>query len=267
MKLNPIIAVLGFLGGLGGALGAYFLSAFSASLATNASITLIASILGLIGIWLFNKDYKVAIAQYVIAAIGVLFGTSLFGVVGFIFYIIAAVVAYTEKDKSITTQTGNIEEHYFGNPQEIKQYPTKSSSNMALWVIPILTVVLIAFAGIAGQMFYNYDMHTKGEGITLTNLSSDIKTSYGITSGSIKGRFTSDNDISSVRIKAVFYDSSGAQIDEAYDSNILGNVNAGQSYELNIPYSSSSDSKPARAEIRISESFDDEILYAQNVTF
>ena len=94
MKINPIIAVLAFLFGLGGSLVAYSWSGLSADLATNGSITLVASILGLLGIYLFEKDYKIAMAHYIICGLGVLIGTSMMGIPGFIFYVIAAVVAY-----------------------------------------------------------------------------------------------------------------------------------------------------------------------------
>ena len=81
MKIHQIIAVLAMVFGLGGAFVAYSFSGLSAELITNGSISLVSSILGLLGIYLFEKDYKIAIVQYIICGIGVLVGTSLFGTV------------------------------------------------------------------------------------------------------------------------------------------------------------------------------------------
>ena len=155
MKFNPIFAILGFIFGVMGGFIAYFLSGFASELMTNSSIALISGILGLIGIWLFNKDYRVAIAQYIIAGIGVLIGVSLYGVVGCIFYVLAAVVALMEKDKIKPTisQTNNI--HYFGNKDNIPQVPVIKSDSR-LWIIPLVSFIVILLVGVGGNIKCSY---------------------------------------------------------------------------------------------------------------
>ena len=43
----------------------------------------VSSLLGLLGIYLFEKDYKIAIVQYIICGIGILVSTGLLGLLAF----------------------------------------------------------------------------------------------------------------------------------------------------------------------------------------
>lgn len=271
MKINPIIAVLAFLFGLGGSLVAYSWSGLSADLATNGSITLVASILGLLGIYLFEKDYKIAMAQYIICGIGVLIGTSLVGILGFVFYVIAAVVAYVEREKS-GSKTDNFDEvNFYGNETEIRQrypnFPTNNDKNKIYWIIPAIALILIILSGVIGDASYNNDLHEKANAIDISNISSDLKVSYGYYSGGVQGTLSSQKDIQNVQIKGVWYGEDGSQIDQTYDTNTFTDIKANQKYQLNIPYYKESNYKPVKVEIQIFENFGETPLFTKTVNF
>lgn len=270
MKINPIMAVLGFIFGLGGALVAYSFTGLSAELATNGSITLIASILGLIGIYLFEKDYKIAIAQYIICGLGVLIGTSLYGVLGCLFYIIAAIVAFVEKDKSGNKSSNSFDDiRFYGNENQIRQryniFSNSSSKNTMLWAIPAVSLIIIILVGVLGGLSYQNDMQNKANGIQINDISSDLKVSYGYYTGGIQGTLTTERDIESAQVKGVWYSADGSQIDQTYDSNILSDLKSNQKYQIDIPYYKESSYKPAKVEIEVYESFNDEPLYTKTV--
>lgn len=271
MKINPIMAVLALLFGIGGALSAYTLSGLSADLATNGSITLISSILGLLGIYLFEKDYKLAITQYVICGLGVLVGTSLVGLLGFIFYIIAAIMAYVEKDKSGNKAYTFDDIHFYGDENTIRQkypnFPTNKAKNTLLYAIPIITIILIILVGVLGDMSYQNDLQSKAEGIELTNVSSDLKFSYEYYTGGVQGTLTSANDINNVQIKGVWYSEDGSQLDQTYDTNIMTDMKAGQKYQINVPYYKPSSDVPAKVVIELYEDLGDEPIFTKTVNF
>lgn len=271
MKYNPILAILGFVFGLGGALIAYSMSGLSADLATNGSITLIASILGLIGIYLFEKDYKLAAAQYAICGLGVLIGTSLMGILGFLLYLIAAVMAYIEREKSGSKSAAFDEVYFYGNEKEIREkyvnFPTNSAKNMVLWAIPIVTVILIIMAGVLGDASYQNDLQNKADSIDITDVSSDLQVSYGYYTGGVQGTLISQRDIENVQVKGVWFAEDGSQLDQTYDSNIITDIKANQKYQLNIPYYKESSYKPVKVVIEVYENFDSTPLYQKTVNF
>lgn len=270
MKINPIIAALAFIFGLGGAFAAYSISGLSAELITNGSITLVASILGLLGIYLFEKDYKIAIIQYIVCGLGVLIGTSLFGVLGFAFYLIAAIVAYVEREKSGSKANGEFDELYFyGDSNEIKNrypnFPTNKAKNSLYYAIPVLTFIIIILVGVFGSLSYANDMQNKGQGIEITELSTDLKTSYGYYTGGIQATLTSKRDIENAQVKGVWYASDGTQIDQTYDTNMIGDIKADQKYKINIPYYKESNNRPAKVVIEVYESYGSSPIYNMTV--
>lgn len=271
MKINPIIAFLAFLFGLGGSLVAYSWSGLSADLATNGSITLVASILGLLGIYLFEKDYKIAMAHYIICGLGVLIGTSMLGIPGFIFYVIAAVVAYVEREKSGSKTDKFDEVNFYGNETEIRQrypnFPTNNDKNKIFWIIPAIALILIILSGVIGDASYNNDLHEKANAIDISNISSDLKVSYGYYSGGVQGTLSSQKDIQNVQIKGVWYGEDGSQIDQTYDTNTFTDIKANQKYQLNIPYYKESNYKPVKVEIQIFENFGETPLFTKTVNF
>ncbi len=272
MKYNPILAILALLFGIGGAIGAYGLSGISAELVTNGSITLVASLLGLIGVYLFEKDYKLAIIQYIICGLGVLIGTSLFGLLGCIFYIAAAIMAYVEKDKSGSKADNMFDDmHFFGDERQIRQkypnFPTNKAKTTIYYIIPIMTIILIILVGVLGDMSYQNDLQNKADSIQLTNVSSDLKVNYGYYSGGVQGTLSSERDIEHVQIKGVWYSADGSQLDQTYDSNIMTDMKAGQKYQLNIPYYKESTNVPAKVEIQVYDNIGGNPLFTKTVNF
>ena len=272
MKIHQIIAVLAMVFGLGGAFVAYSFSGLSAELITNGSISLVSSILGLLGIYLFEKDYKIAIVQYIICGIGVLVGTSLFGILGFIFYLMAAVIAYMERDKGGYISSNGLEDaHFFGEESEIRRrysnFPKNTNNSTVYWIIPTVSVIIIILVGVLGGLSYANDMQAKSDGIELTNLSSDIKVEYGYYTGGVQGILKSQRNLDNVQIKGLWYSESGAQIDETYDSSLISDIKANHEYNINIPYYKPSNDKPKHVEIQVYESFDDKPIYSKNITF
>ena len=104
MKTSSILGILGIVFGLLGGLAALFLSAFVPAVATNAGIAIMASLLGIIAIWLTEQDSKIAAVEYIIAGLGLLIGVSMFGVLGFILFIIAAILVFKDKKVAVPTK-------------------------------------------------------------------------------------------------------------------------------------------------------------------
>lgn len=272
MKINPIMAVLAAVFGIGGALYAYSFAGLSADLATNGSITLVSSILGLIGIYLFEKDYKFAIAQYTVAGLGILIGTSLVGILGFIFYIVAAILSYVEKDKSGKRSDNTFEDiRFYGNEKAIRQkypdFPTNKAKNTIYWAVPVITLILIILVGVIGDMSYQNDLQAKADSIELDNVTSDLKVSYGYYEGGVHGTLSSQKDITNAQIKGVWYKADGTQIDETYDTSLISEIKSGQKYQINIPYYRESSDVPGKVVIEVYENFDSTPLYNKTVNF
>lgn len=100
-NISLVLGVIGIIVGIIGAIGALMFSTFSAGLIINASIALVASLLGIVAIWLSNKDYKIAFAEYLIAASGLLIGIYLVGILGAVFFIMAAIFLFIDKRNSV----------------------------------------------------------------------------------------------------------------------------------------------------------------------
>ncbi len=99
MRSSNILGILGIVFGFLGGFLVLLFSTIATDMITNAMIAMFASILGILGIWLSNKESKIAAAQYLVAGIGVLIGISAFGILSFIFFIIAALLAFREDPK------------------------------------------------------------------------------------------------------------------------------------------------------------------------
>lgn len=100
MKLSNVLGILGIVFGFLGSFLVLLFSAIATEMITNAMVGMFASILGILGVWLMDKDNKIAAAQYLVAGIGVLVGIGGFGVLGFIFFIIAALLAFRDSPKT-----------------------------------------------------------------------------------------------------------------------------------------------------------------------
>ena len=101
MRSSSILGILGIVFGLLGAIFVLFFSALVASAGVNAVVGILASLLGIVAIWLSNKDSKIAAVQYIIVGFGVLIAIGFFGVLGFIFFIIAAILVFRDKKVAV----------------------------------------------------------------------------------------------------------------------------------------------------------------------
>ena len=156
------------------------------------------------------------------------------------------------------------------NKTQIKQrYPNfpRTSNNTIYWAVVIISAVLIILSGVIGDASYNNNLQEKANVIHITNVSSDLKVSYGTYTGGVQGTLTSEKDLESVQVKGVWFAADGTQITETYDSGILNDVKANQKYQLNIPYYEDSSKKPAKVEIRVSESFSSNPIFTQTINF
>ena len=271
MKINPIFAVIACIMGLVGVFVAYSSALFSNDLLIGASITVISVILGLTGIFLFEKDFKLAIVQYIICAFGALLGVGQYAIISFLLFIIAAVISFFEKRKSTNyTERRVLDAHFFGDESEIRErynnFPKNSTNSTIYWIIPIVTVILLLLAAVMGSLLTEDNMDDKMDSIEIDNLTCDIKKSYVNYTGGVHGLLSSQRDFSNVQIKGKWYSSNGTLIDETIDSNVT-NLASNHNYQINLPYNKPTTIKPAKAEIEVYEPGTNIILYSKNITF
>ncbi|WP_455644720.1 hypothetical protein [Methanosphaera sp.] len=258
MKVNYIFGVIGCVFAILGAIVAFFMAAFSSDLLTNGMMAMLAGLLGLLGIWLFDKDYRIAGVQYIVSGIGVLIGVSLFGILGLVFYLIAGLFAFMEKDKSAQTSTtsstidSNV--HYFGddsNTNNIPQQVTVKNNNTTLWIIPIITIVLVFVIGFAGTSSFDLASAQSGDAIEINNVSIQ---SEGYSMYTVSCDITPHKSFSYLSMKVIFYDSSNAVIG---DSSLVWNTNNPTQDQVikasGTALTNNANLHPARAEIYLFE--------------
>ena len=95
--ISLVFSVMGIVLGIISVLIALMFNFLSAELIINAGVALVASLIGVVAIWLSNKDYRVAFIEYLIAAMGLLVTFYLIGIIGAIFFIIAAILLLIDK--------------------------------------------------------------------------------------------------------------------------------------------------------------------------
>ncbi len=271
MKINPVLAFVACLFGLVGVFFTFSSSAFNTDLLIHSLITALSSILALAGIFLFDKDYKIAIVQYVICAIGSILGVGLYAIVTFLLLLIAAIVCFFEKKKSDNYIENNVlDAHFFGDESEIRErynnFPKNTTNSTVYWVIPVVTVIILLLVGVIGDLTYENDVESKLDAIEITNLSSDIKRNYTNYTGGVHGELSSQRDFQNIQVKGKWYSPNGTIIDETQDNNIT-NINKGQKYQINVPYNKPTTIKPKKVEIEVYEPKENMLLYTKNVTF
>ena len=271
MKINPILALIACILGFVGVFFAFSSSVFTSDLVIKSSITALAGILGLAGIFLFEKDYKLAIVQYVICAFGALLALLTYAVPVFVLFIIAAVVTFFEKEKSGNyTEKNVLDAHFFGDESEIRErynnFPKNTTNSTIYWIIPLISVILLLLVGVVGGLIYDNDMESKLDAIEITNLSSDIKKSYRNYTGGVHGEISSQRDFDNIQVKGKWYSANGTLIDENNDSNITS-IKQNQKIQFNLPYNKPATDKPAKIEMEVYEPNDNMVLYSKNVTF
>lgn len=271
MKFNPIIAFIACLFGLVGVYSTFSTSVFTPDLLSSTLVTILSVILALAGIFLFDKDYKIAIAQYVICAIGSLLGVGLYALITFILLLVAAIVCFFEKEKSENyTENNVLDAHFFGDESEIRErynnFPKNTTNSTVYWLVPIVSIIILLLVGVIVGITYENDMESKMDAIEITQLSTDIKRNYTNYTGGVHGEITSQRDFSNIQVKGKWYASNGTLINESTDNNITS-IKKDQKYQLNLPYNQPTTSKPKKVEIEVYDTNESLLLYSKNITF
>ena len=100
-EISSLLGIIGIILGITSAVRGLIILPFSEEIIINISISLIASLLGILALWLSNKDYKIAFAEYLIAGAGLIIGVHLISVIGAISFFIAGILLYIDKNNSI----------------------------------------------------------------------------------------------------------------------------------------------------------------------
>ncbi len=224
---------------------------------------IVASLIAVLGIILFNKDYKITLALYIIAIIGLILGHYT-GIYPFVFFALALILAYYEKDKSDNTNLIDSDSHFFGDePKEIKKVPEKN-----LKLIPIVSLILIILLSLSITVVSDMEVNDRANAINITDLNAVTASEYGYPQVNITGKLTSSETFDSVSVKTYWYDELGTQISETYDSGIKSEIKKNQTYQLDSHYYGQKDAKmPIKAEIVVKDLKHDQIVYSKNVTY
>ncbi len=276
VKYNYVLAIVALIFTLISVLFAFFVSIFADEIAVLATSALLSGILGLLGIWLFDKDYKIAAVQYIVSGVCVLISISMFGIIGFVFYLIAGILAIVEKDKSkqmntqsTITTAPNV--HYFGDSnqnQESQQQATTVPSDKRLWSVPIITfIVIFAILLIA---YPNGGSFNFGETETL-DVSNVSITSDGYSMYTVSCDVVPKQAYDYLEMEVIFYDSNNAQIGK---NTLVWNVNnPTENQQIKVSgtaMTNNQNSVPKTAEIifydDVLNSDPTDAIYDQNVT-
>lgn len=111
-KINYIIAIIACTFGINSGIVLYDFSyiPFLYDAYYIASLIILVSIISLLGIYYFKRDYRLTIAIYIIAGIIIIWSTRMHMnqvIITFILYIIAAIVAYLENNNYINNNFNN----------------------------------------------------------------------------------------------------------------------------------------------------------------
>jgi len=227
----------------------FSIASYYSNFTIRVILTIIAALIGLSGLLLFKKNYKIAIVQYIIAIVGLLLG-NLEGFYTFIFFILAAFLAFYEKDKS----------------QNIERLD--ENSKFKLIYIPCISALILIILFASSIVLSDMEQDARMNAINITDLKADSAVEYDYPRVNITGKLVSSKAFSSISVKTYWYDESGAQIDETYDTGIKSEIKENQVYQLNTNYFGQKDAKlPSRAEITVQDLRNKEIIYSKNVTF
>ena len=267
MKINPIFAIVAFISGM-----IATLTLLSSPLNTTTIISLtgisLSSLFGLLGIYLFEKNYKIAIIQYVLCGILLLSIDNIFELLASIFFILAAIIAYIEREKVEDNLNNFDASELYLNKEEIEnRYPNFPKNYTPSKYIPLLSIILILSIAFTVGGIYELDNMSKADSIKVTDLSYNLNTYFGYTMGSQQLTITSDRDFDLVTIQGVWYDENNTIIDKTYDSNLVKKLQSGQKYQANIPYYQQATKKPTKIELQILEPGQDKPFYNETLYF
>ena len=201
--------------------------------------------------------------RYIIGIIGLLLGHYT-GIYPFIFFVLAAILAFYEKDKSHNSNLINSNGHYFGDePPEIKKVQDKN-----LKIIPIASLILLLLLFASINLTLDMEVNQRANAINITDLKAETKTEYGYPQVNITGKLVSSETFDSVSVKTYWYDEHDTQISETYDASIRNEIKKDQTYQLDSHYYGQKDAKmPVKSEIIVKDLKHDEIIYSKNVTY
>lgn len=271
LRFNYILSIIACLLGFYAGDLAYRFSIFSSDLAVYAILTIVFSLLGLIGIYFFEKDYKKTIAIYVIAGILIIFMLSIDAALfSCILYIVAALVAYYEakKNPQLTDSINNNQEvHYFGEQQDFNQQSNftqveNNGFNKKLLIISLAVIIVILLLAIGLVSTDN------GSNLNVSNVNI---VSQGYSMYTVSCDLVPNKDYSYLEMVVVFYDSTDSVVGK---SSLVWNVNnpvKGQLIKVSgTALTSSANAKPTRAELlffdKAFSSNPQDALYSVNVT-
>ena len=248
-NLNYFAVIIGIIFLIRSLLIEFSIASYYSNFTIRVIITIIAGLIGVSGLLLFKKNYKIALAQYIIAIVGFLLA-DLAGFYTFIFFILAVFLAYFEKDKSENTEK------------------LDENSKIKLIYIPCISALIIILLFASSIVLSDREHDARVNAINVTDLKADSIIEYNYPKVNITGKLVSSETLKSVSVKTYWYDESGIQIDETYDSGIRNEIKENQVYQLNSNYFGRQGGKvPSKAEIVVQDLKNDEIIYSKNVTF
>ena len=113
------------------------------------------------------------------------------------------------------------------------------------WFVPIISIILLIFAGVGGQSIYNNEISSNAKAINITNVSSNIGLVYGYYTGDITCFLTVAKGFDHLDGRVDFYDSKGAKMNAA--SHVIPEGKVGANMTFNIRASYISKEKPSKA--------------------
>jgi hypothetical protein len=212
---------------------------------TNAMVAIFASILGILGLWLSDKDNKIAAAQYIVVGLGLFIAIGAFGILGFIFFVIAALLSFRDKVQIESTE--------------------KIGGMNKLWFVPIVSLILLMIVGAGMESGIESNTEENSKAITINDISNTISNSYGYYTGDLLATLSSSKAMDYIQVEVDYYDESGVKIDSSPFAFNENNIVPNHKYKIKAYYHS--EEKPSKAEIKVySDLSSSNLLYSKNVT-
>lgn len=226
----------------------------------NLILLIFAGVMCISSMLLFKKDYRLSIFQYTIGCVAILV-SSIGGMYALIFILLAIFLAYAEREKS-----ENILNNYTNN--DIEQQNAIKNERKKLILIPCISLILLAILISSSLILTDIEENNRANAINIAELEASPQIVHNFPQVNITGKLISSETFSSVSVVTYWYDESGSQIAETYDSGIHYEIKENQSYALNSKfYGHQGDKLPSRAEIVVKDLKHNKKLYSKNVTF
>ncbi|MCI5867875.1 MAG: hypothetical protein SOZ23_00955 [Methanosphaera sp.] len=244
MKLNSILAIIASVVGLIFGVST-FLEVFNLSIKitpVGMLIGIISIIAGIVGIWLFTQDHIKAMVMYVLAGVGSILGMGIYGIASCLIFLIAAIVAYTERDEANEVNEDSDVNVFEYNAQ--MQQPQMKAKDNNLWLIPCAFVIILIVLVVASAMSAPAE---EVPPLNVTNLTveHDALSMYNVSCNVVPLK-----NYTYLEMAVVFYDSSNSVIGQ---STLVWNMNnpaINQTIKAaGTALTNDQNAKPARAEV------------------